>query len=127
MGLFKNLIWNIYIMSASKKIVKPEGVELDEFEQSVEQALSDLQSSSEEEFAKALRPLYLASAKEVEVGQGRKAIVLFVPVPILRQFHNIQKRLVRELEKKFSGKHVIIVAQRRILKGEPRQSRVKQP
>merc|ERR1712083_64173 len=30
-------------------------------------------------------------------------------------FQKIQTRLVRELEKKFSGKHVVFIAQRRIL------------
>merc|ERR1712029_1270275 len=52
---------------------------------------------------------------EVEVGQGKKAIVIFVPVPQLNAFQKIQTRLVRELEKKFSGKHVVFIAQRRIL------------
>merc|ERR1712008_28066 len=46
---------------------------------------------------------------------GKKAIVIFVPVPQLKQFQKIQTRLVRELEKKFSGKHVVFIAQRRIL------------
>jgi small subunit ribosomal protein S7e len=47
--------------------------------------------------------------------QGKKAIVIFVPVPQLKAFQKIQTRLVRELEKKFSGKHVVFIAQRRIL------------
>eukprot|EP00121_Abeoforma_whisleri_P008372 Awhi_evm1s7686 len=111
----------------SRKIVKQNGAALDEFEQSIETAILDLQNSAEEEFVKALKPLYISSAKEVDVGQGRKAIVLFVPVPLLTKFHAIQKRLVRELEKKYSGKHVIVVAQRRILRNEARESRVKQP
>merc|ERR1712228_614602 len=37
--------------------------------------------------------------------------------------NKIQVRLVRELEKKFSGKHVLIVAQRRILPKESRKTR----
>lgn len=111
----------------SKKIVKPEGVALDEFEQGIEQTLLDLENSTEEDFAKVLKSLTLSSAKEVDVGSGKKAIVLFCPVPQLRKFHAIQKRLVRELEKKYSGKHVLIVAQRRILKKETHHSRVKQP
>merc|ERR1712008_224329 len=32
-----------------------------------------------------------------------------------KSFQKIQTRLVRELEKKFSGKHVVFIAQRRIL------------
>merc|ERR1712000_555456 len=57
----------------------------------------------------------ITAAKEIEVGGARKAIVIFVPVPQLRAFQKIQSRLVRELEKKFSGKHVVFIAQRTIL------------
>ena len=48
--------------------------------------------------------------QEIDV-QNKKAIVIFVPVPQLRAYQKIQTRLVRELEKKFSGKHVIFIAQ----------------
>ena len=37
-----------------------------------------------------------------------------MPFRLLKAFHKIQQRLVRELEKKFSGKDVVIVANRRI-------------
>merc|ERR1712226_490781 len=53
--------------------------------------------------------------KEVDCSGGKKAIVIFVPVPQLKAFQKIQTRLVLELEKKFSGKHVVFIAQRRIL------------
>ena len=38
-----------------------------------------------------------------------------MPFRLLKAFHKIQQRLVRELEKKFSGKDVVIIANRRIL------------
>lgn len=38
-----------------------------------------------------------------------------VPYRLLKAFHKIQQRLVRELEKKFSGRDVVIVGNRRIL------------
>jgi len=38
-----------------------------------------------------------------------------VPYRLLKSFQKIQLRLVRELEKKFSGKDVVIVANRRIM------------
>merc|ERR1712098_998945 len=63
----------------------------------------------------SLRALHITAAKEVECSGGKKAIVIFVPVPQLKAFQKVQTRLVRELEKKFSGKHIVIVAQRRIL------------
>merc|ERR1712226_1041328 len=76
-------------------------------------ALLDLEMNSD--LKSHLRELNITAAKEVEVGAGKKAIVIFVPVPQLRAFQKIQTRLVRELEKKFSGKHVVFIAQRRIL------------
>merc|ERR1712037_39648 len=39
----------------------------------------------------------------------------YVPYKLLKSFNKIQTRLVRELEKKFSGRHVLIIAQRTIL------------
>lgn len=62
-----------------------------------------------------LQEVNITTTKEIEVGGGRKAIIIFVPVPQLKSFQKIQVRLVRELEKKFSGKHVVFIAQRRIL------------
>merc|ERR1711941_240146 len=43
-----------------------------------------------------------------------------VPVPQIKAYQKIQTRLVRELEKKFNGKPVVFIAQRRIL---PKPSR----
>jgi small subunit ribosomal protein S7e len=48
-----------------------------------------------------LHDLYISAARELEVGGGRKAIIIFVPFKQLRDFHKVQARLVRELEKKF--------------------------
>ncbi|KAK7231419.1 ribosomal protein S7 [Aureococcus anophagefferens] len=91
---------------ASKKCVKPEGQEPDEIESQVAAELYNLEQSSTELKAE-LKELYFLSAKEVEVG-GKKAIIVFVPFGLLKSYHKIQTRLVRELEKKFSGRHVII-------------------
>jgi small subunit ribosomal protein S7e len=52
--------------------------------------------------------------------------VIFVPVPLLKQFHKIQPRLTRELEKKFSDRHIVFIADRRILPKPGHRSRVKQ-
>ena len=67
------------------------------------------------ELKSSLRDLYITAAKEVDCGGGRKAIIIYVPYKLLNSFHKIQTRLVRELEKKFSGRTVIIIAQRTIL------------
>lgn len=67
------------------------------------------------ELKASLRDLFITAAKEVDCGGGRKALIIYVPFKLLKSFNKIQTRLVRELEKKFSGRHVIIVAQRTIL------------
>lgn len=46
-------------------------------------------------------------------------------MPQLKQFQKIQARLVRELEKKFSGKHVVFIGDRKILPKPTRKSRTK--
>lgn len=58
--------------------------------------------------------LFITAAREVDVSNARKAIIIHVPFRLLKSFHRIQQRLIRELEKKFSGKHVCVIAQRRI-------------
>ncbi|KZW03866.1 40S ribosomal protein S7 [Exidia glandulosa HHB12029] len=97
----------------------------DEIETNVAQALIDLENNVPELKAE-LRPLQISAAREVDVKGGKKAIVVFVPVPQLKAFRKVQQRLTRELEKKFSDRHVVFVAQRRMLPQPTRKSRVKQ-
>lgn len=63
----------------------------------------------------SLRDLYITAAKEVDCGGGKKAILLYVPYKLRKSFNKVHQRLVRELEKKFSGRTVLIIAQRTIL------------
>merc|ERR1719378_1676048 len=77
---------------ARKKIVKEKGAAPNELE---------------EEVAKAL--------EELEVKAGRKVAVVIVPFRSWKSVQKIQGRLIRELEKKFSKRHVVFTANRTIL------------
>ncbi|PRP89530.1 component of cytosolic 80S ribosome and 40S small subunit [Planoprotostelium fungivorum] len=99
--------------TASEKIIKKSG-EPTELENQVAQALFDLSQNTE--FKADLKNLHISSAKQVDLNGGRKALVLFVPYKLLKGFHKVQLQLVRELEKKFSGQHVVIIAQRQLMK-----------
>jgi hypothetical protein len=98
------------------KIQKEGGAKPDAFEELVAGAIFDLQVQTD--MKAELQDLFITGATEVDVGTGRKAIIIHVPFRLLAAFHKIQERLIRELEKKFSGKHVTIIAARRILPRE---------
>merc|ERR1712203_1204060 len=53
--------------------------------------------------------------KEMEAGKNGKAIVVHFPFRVWKSVQKVQGRLIRELEKKFSKKHVVFVANRTIL------------
>ena len=79
----------------------------------LEKALFDLEATNAE-LKPDLRDLFISGATEVENAGGRKAVVLHVPYRLQRSFQKVQPRLVRELEKKFSGRDVVLVADRRV-------------
>ncbi len=102
------------MFTSRNKIKKEQGAEPTDIEKEVAQAIFDLEANAND-LKSDLHDLYFLSAKEVDVSSGKKAVVIFVPYRQLPNYHNIQHRLVRELEKKFSGRLVVIIAQRRIL------------
>lgn len=101
-------------MNARKKILKDDKYTPTELENQVAQALFELQAS--DTLKAEVADLHFLAAREVNVTATKKAIIVFVPYRELRLYHRIQLRLIRELEKKFSGKNVVIIAQRRVLR-----------
>merc|ERR1711935_1316283 len=51
----------------------------------------------------------------LEASQGRSAVIVHFPFRVWKNMGKIHGRLIRELEKKFSKKHVTFVANRTIL------------
>ncbi|KAI4389315.1 hypothetical protein MLD38_001552 [Melastoma candidum] len=112
--------------TAKKKIHKDKDVEPTEFEETVAQALFDLENTNQE-LKSDLKDLFINSAIQMDISGSRKAVVIFVPYRLRKAFRKIHLRLVRELEKKFSGKDVVLIATRRILRPPKRGSAVQRP
>jgi small subunit ribosomal protein S7e len=97
------------ILAATTKILKQGDQKPSELEAQIAQNLLDLEASSD--LKMQLRELYITGAREIDIAGGKKAVILFVPVPQLAKFQKVQSKLVKELEKKFNGKHFVVIAQ----------------
>nr|GEW24222.1 HIPL1 protein-like [Tanacetum cinerariifolium] len=109
-----------------KKISKDKGVDPTEFEQTVAQALFDLENTHQE-LKSDLKDLYINSASQIDVAGNKKAVVIHVPYRLSKPFRKIHTKLVRELEKKFSGKDVVFLATRRIVRPPKKGSAAQRP
>lgn len=81
-------------MSYTNKILRTANApttQPDEIEKTVAQAILDLETNVPE-LKSELQSLQISAAKEVDVKGGKKAIVVFVPVPQLKAFHKVQQR-----------------------------------
>ena len=67
---------------------------------------------------------FIQLVQEVEVAGGKRVIIVFVPVPQIAKYQKLikERSLIEELEKKFSGKQVLIISQRRIIRKETRNT-----
>merc|ERR1712194_301287 len=95
----------------AKKIKKDKGAQPNDLEQQVAQAFVDLEINNEE-LRPTLKNLHIVGAREVVVNKSTAAIVVFIPYRLRELFRKNQVRLVCELEKKFSGQHVVLIAKR---------------
>eukprot|EP00049_Salpingoeca_infusionum_P024293 m.15523 g.15523 ORF g.15523 m.15523 type:complete len:186 (-) comp6642_c0_seq1:1585-2142(-) len=109
------------MLNARRKLTKDDPTPL---EDEVAKAIYDLQQNSEK-LKQPLREVQVCSAKEIELSSGKKAVAVFVPVPQLALYQKMiaDRSLIDELEKKMGGRSVVIIAQRRIIRKENRQSR----
>ncbi|KMZ71812.1 40S ribosomal protein S7 [Zostera marina] len=114
------------MFTARRKIQKDKGLEPSEFEDSVAQAFFDLENTNQE-LKSDLKDLFINSAVQLDVAGNKKAVVIQVPFRLRKSYRKIHVRLVRELEKKFSGKDVIVIASRRIVRPPKKGSAVVRP
>eukprot|EP00871_Galdieria_phlegrea_P000242 jgi/Galph1/1218/GphlegSOOS_G6024.1 len=108
-------------MGPGGKIHREEGKTPDALEIAVAQAFVDLANASSEE---SWKELALTAARELDAQGGKKVIVIHVPYKQNSLFRKVHNKLVRELEKKFSGKTIVFVAQRKILPKEKKGRRL---
>eukprot|EP01125_Pyxidicula_operculata_P004394 TRINITY_DN1672_c0_g1_i1.p2 TRINITY_DN1672_c0_g1~~TRINITY_DN1672_c0_g1_i1.p2 ORF type:complete len:192 (-),score=50.33 TRINITY_DN1672_c0_g1_i1:261-836(-) len=112
--------------TSRSKIRKTNGEKATPFEEDVAKYVFDIQqNSSNADLKKELEALVFNAAKEVDLGDGKKAAIVFVPPPALKDFHRIQSSLVEELEKKLA-KPVMIVGQRKIVPKPAKNKRFSQ-
>ncbi|CAK0867490.1 unnamed protein product [Prorocentrum cordatum] len=103
------------MINARKKIVKDKSVAPTELEEEVAKAILDIEVSPSSDIKADLRDVVISAAKEVEVKNGRRAVIVYFPYRVWQSVRKIQGRLIRELEKKFQKKQVVFVANRTIL------------
>ena len=107
--------------TAQSKILKEKGTQPNELEEEVNKALCDVEAAPGNELKAELREFKFSAAKEIECSSQKantkNAIVIFVPYRNWREIaktKTVIPKLIRELEKKFSGKHIVFLAQRTI-------------
>merc|ERR1719221_1764305 len=102
------------MMSAARKILKEKGATATELENDVAKALLAIETGPASDLKTEVRDIYISSVREVEA-KNRTAMVVYFPFRVWKNVRKVQGRLIRELEKKFSKKHIVFVANRTIL------------
>ena len=98
-----------------RKLRKAKRESPSQLEKDVAKALYDLELSH-----KTLRlhlpRFHINTAKEVDARGAKKGLVVFYPLRYLMLVRKVQKVLTAELEKRFAGRVVVLVAQRKVVK-----------
>mmetsp|Transcript_15279 Transcript_15279/g.18696 ORF Transcript_15279/g.18696 Transcript_15279/m.18696 type:complete len:269 (-) Transcript_15279:27-833(-) len=97
------------------KFQNPNKQQPSSIESQICQYLVDLEAS-QKDLKPHLRELGIVKAQEITVKEQKQCIVIFVPYRQHIKWKKIQDRIIRELEKKFSAKEVIIISERKIMK-----------
>ncbi|CAF1148869.1 unnamed protein product [Didymodactylos carnosus] len=100
--------------------VSPEHILLDFLEEDAKRQFLELENNAH--FKGQLRELYITGAKKLDLGDGRSAIIIYIPVPKIKNFQRVHQSLVSELEKKLN-QTVVLLGQRRILPKPTRKSK----
>merc|ERR1712184_127695 len=91
------------VLSITNKLQKKNNQRASDIENNVAQTLLEIQNSADAATKEQLMQLHVCAVKEIYVG-GRNALILMVPAQQVVGWQKVQSKIVRELEKKFSGK-----------------------
>ncbi|CAF4294958.1 unnamed protein product [Adineta steineri] len=83
-------------MSTNTKIMKSGSEPPTSLELEVSQQFSELEGNAQ--FKGQLRELYITGAKKIDIGDGRSALVIYIPVPKVKNFQRVHSLLVCEFE-----------------------------
>merc|ERR1712154_562413 len=96
------------VLSITNKLQKKNNQRASDIENNVAQTLLEIQNGADAATKEQLMQLHVVAVKEIDVG-GRNALILMVPAQQVVGWQKVQTKIVRELEKKFSGKHVLVI------------------
>ena len=105
------------LTSITTKLQKKNNQRASDIENNVAQTILEIQNGADAATKEQLMQLNVNAVKEIDVG-GRNALILMVPAPQVAGWQKVQTKIVRELEKKFSGKHVLIIGARKVMAKE---------
>jgi small subunit ribosomal protein S7e len=101
--------------SARSKIVKRGGESPSELDLEVAKALFDIEVSPNCDFKAELKEVVISGAEELDVKAGKKAVIVHFPYKSWRVVSKIHGKLLREVEKKMSKRHIILTADRTMI------------